>query len=586
MGKLNKRLLIHEVQYRPVLWREEDVNFRKKYITGKMWLEVASACGLSTGKQAKMKWKSLKDQFRKEVRKLKTTSQAASSFTRVSKWQYFGQMEFIKEYIVPDTNFEQNSTAFGDQRFQKVDVVRSTNSSPEIIDITPSSLGPSFSGPRSLGPPLSAPISHVPSSSGPRSVAPSFSGARSFSEQRPAGPSSVSPRSLGPSFNEQSSFGPSFSGPSSRGSSFSGLEAEMSYPQRITKEVMQTDAISEASGYAAISVPPKRKCDPNLSFFKSLLPCMSVFTPLESLKVRSDIQQVVQTHYSDKIKGQLTVSTPHCVALESGSLLNIHNATATVAIVSSSPIPSQSVSHKQQSDASVSGRRSDTPDINTPGFEPATSTEILLDPPGQSVESQQTPQEVNTDESGSVRKIQNADTDVSPSRGEPSSNEIKVLRFIGGSILPLPTESTSNAHSETTDCGDEVCVKNEIDEGSLNETLVASSASASERSESRNSNSTEYEIAENPQSTQMDNCGIKIEEASDVDATGGNGENQNPDSIGQNSQLISADNHVRVQSGFPVLNSHQHAVASGSCEINLKYPVIKIRRVDSGFKLF
>jgi hypothetical protein len=50
MAKSSKEVLISEVQSSHSLWREDDVNFRRKDVTNKLWDEVAAACGMTNGK--------------------------------------------------------------------------------------------------------------------------------------------------------------------------------------------------------------------------------------------------------------------------------------------------------------------------------------------------------------------------------------------------------------------------------------------------------------------------------------------------------------------------------------------------------
>ena len=44
MAKFSKEVLISEVQTRPPLWKEDDVYFRRRDLTDKLWEEVAAAC--------------------------------------------------------------------------------------------------------------------------------------------------------------------------------------------------------------------------------------------------------------------------------------------------------------------------------------------------------------------------------------------------------------------------------------------------------------------------------------------------------------------------------------------------------------
>lgn len=50
MAISNKDVSICEVQSRHPLWRDNDVNFRRKDVTSKLWEIAAVACGMTNGK--------------------------------------------------------------------------------------------------------------------------------------------------------------------------------------------------------------------------------------------------------------------------------------------------------------------------------------------------------------------------------------------------------------------------------------------------------------------------------------------------------------------------------------------------------
>lgn len=45
-----RETFITEVYSRPALWKEDDVNFKKKDVQKKLWDEVGIKCGLPSGK--------------------------------------------------------------------------------------------------------------------------------------------------------------------------------------------------------------------------------------------------------------------------------------------------------------------------------------------------------------------------------------------------------------------------------------------------------------------------------------------------------------------------------------------------------
>ncbi|XP_030753749.1 transcription factor Adf-1-like [Sitophilus oryzae] len=97
---VNKELLISEVQTRRPLWQDSHPLYKNKNAIEKIWQEVAAACNCSVS-DAKLKWKKLKDQFRKEVKKIPVPKSGDPSLPGKPKWQYFDQMYFLRDFVVP-----------------------------------------------------------------------------------------------------------------------------------------------------------------------------------------------------------------------------------------------------------------------------------------------------------------------------------------------------------------------------------------------------------------------------------------------------------------------------------------------------
>jgi hypothetical protein len=48
-NKFSAECLISEVQYRPILWQDNHIEYKNKYVTNKIWEEVGKVCNC-TGK--------------------------------------------------------------------------------------------------------------------------------------------------------------------------------------------------------------------------------------------------------------------------------------------------------------------------------------------------------------------------------------------------------------------------------------------------------------------------------------------------------------------------------------------------------
>ncbi|CAH1954194.1 unnamed protein product [Acanthoscelides obtectus] len=65
-------------------------------------IEINSDCDVKNSvTDAKNRWKNLKDQFRKEVKKIPIPRSGASAPPVRPKWQYFEQMYFLKDFVTP-----------------------------------------------------------------------------------------------------------------------------------------------------------------------------------------------------------------------------------------------------------------------------------------------------------------------------------------------------------------------------------------------------------------------------------------------------------------------------------------------------
>ncbi|KAG8228491.1 hypothetical protein J437_LFUL009357 [Ladona fulva] len=223
---LPKENLISEVHSRPVLWYEDHPHYRRKNLRDKLWLEVADICGYASGIEAKTKWKSLKDQFRREMQKM--PKYKPGSDTHTSKWQYFDLMRFIKDFDDPE-KVQRNLRGKRD--------VEESNLEEDACDEEAENEEIS-----NMDKPIE--MSHSPEAS--------LSSIQCGRKSRKIDTE-----------NETSSF---------------GMEKQKIVQKYHGEEEENAD----------------------LFFFKSLLPYMQEFSPLEKLHVRNDIQNVILNHYSRK----------------------------------------------------------------------------------------------------------------------------------------------------------------------------------------------------------------------------------------------------------------------------------------------
>lgn len=177
---------------------------------------------------AKLKWKNLKDQFRKEVKKIPVPKSGDPSLPVKPKWQYFDQIYFLKDFVVPlqtqgNLQMETNSQTQGTSLMETQDSSESENGQGDDDN-------------------------NIMSPQNPYSPGPS---------RRPSESSSNSYRQKKKKTDVQDKF----------------LELENRKVQLLEQDCKEEN--------------------PDLMFFKSLLPHMTDFTDLEKLEIKSEILSLI-----------------------------------------------------------------------------------------------------------------------------------------------------------------------------------------------------------------------------------------------------------------------------------------------------
>ncbi|XP_073973164.1 uncharacterized protein isoform X2 [Rhodnius prolixus] len=95
-------VFISEIQKRNVLWNKLNPLYNHRLAVDKEWESVAECTSFS--KDAKKKWRNLRDQFIKELKKCTKSrtgdaQECADSYS--GRWQYFTSMLFLKDTVIP-----------------------------------------------------------------------------------------------------------------------------------------------------------------------------------------------------------------------------------------------------------------------------------------------------------------------------------------------------------------------------------------------------------------------------------------------------------------------------------------------------
>ncbi|XP_046685246.1 uncharacterized protein LOC124370985 [Homalodisca vitripennis] len=84
------------VRSRESIWNQQLANHHNRYVLDKLWKEVGQENNCSV-KDAQQKWKSLRDYYRKEIRKMQEERSGSSADTIYkSNWPYFMLLDFLR----------------------------------------------------------------------------------------------------------------------------------------------------------------------------------------------------------------------------------------------------------------------------------------------------------------------------------------------------------------------------------------------------------------------------------------------------------------------------------------------------------
>nr|CAI5826740.1 unnamed protein product [Callosobruchus analis] len=120
--------IITEIQIKPELWMSSHPLFKNRIIKSKSWKELAEKLHIEE-EVLKKRWKHLKDQFRKELKKQPVLRSGAEADVWVSTWQYYDLMTFLKDEVLPAP------TTGNLQELEESQVTQDTDETPEIYDM-------------------------------------------------------------------------------------------------------------------------------------------------------------------------------------------------------------------------------------------------------------------------------------------------------------------------------------------------------------------------------------------------------------------------------------------------------------------
>nr|XP_049694242.1 transcription factor Adf-1-like [Helicoverpa armigera] len=237
--------LISLIFERTPIWNSKDVNHKNRRIINQLWEEIKNELNIEVT-DLKKKWKNIKDHYRKELKKNPTPrSGDAGNINLPSNWQYFSQLRFLHDEIVPNiTEGNLTSTEVSNQI---------SNDSFEIEDISEESSQENTTG-------------HDEESS-------------IYSQQTSTSSQETSTASREASTSQRSR----------KNKTANDIRTEFLELERKKIRLLENDLSNQSRNEASRH---ENKSE-DYYFFMSLLPHMEKFTPVQKLRVRQKINQAL-----------------------------------------------------------------------------------------------------------------------------------------------------------------------------------------------------------------------------------------------------------------------------------------------------
>ncbi|XP_069681422.1 transcription factor Adf-1-like [Periplaneta americana] len=124
--------LISEIYKRPILWDPRNKNYHSRGNVDREWNSVCEVMNI-TKEAAKAKWKSLRDNYRKELSKSKEDA------TSERRWVYFKTLHFLEDVMetkkpMTDVGVKEESEVFLQRRDSQEQETFSDNTASEITE--------------------------------------------------------------------------------------------------------------------------------------------------------------------------------------------------------------------------------------------------------------------------------------------------------------------------------------------------------------------------------------------------------------------------------------------------------------------
>ncbi|CAK1589231.1 unnamed protein product [Parnassius mnemosyne] len=129
--------IISEIQAKPEMWCSSHRLYKNRVVKAKVWRELSAKLKVKE-EILRKRWKHLKDQYRKELKKYPGHISGIESDDWGSTWQYFNMMSFVKDELMHATGNLNVSQASNTQDSESTDTHSYLNDlDTEMIESVP-----------------------------------------------------------------------------------------------------------------------------------------------------------------------------------------------------------------------------------------------------------------------------------------------------------------------------------------------------------------------------------------------------------------------------------------------------------------
>ncbi|KAJ8922389.1 hypothetical protein NQ315_004334 [Exocentrus adspersus] len=118
MARMNVRKLINLVYSQPALWDQKHDDYNNKLYLKRIWEEIGEKMQC-TAEGCKLKWRGLRDVYRRELKKYQSRLSNPSVMDKTApRWFYFKELQFLNEHLAGLENVAESPQDYSEDYFE------------------------------------------------------------------------------------------------------------------------------------------------------------------------------------------------------------------------------------------------------------------------------------------------------------------------------------------------------------------------------------------------------------------------------------------------------------------------------------